>query len=195
MAGNGTRRTPGSDWSTSSRQELCGGKDIEYAVTAGTIKNSEFGQTIFAGGCVTKPILKWSSGRISVSAFVGALNYPSKFNLQQKAGDIIPAILPTLTVCFGETLLLRRHVYTQGSTKPRERGGALRCQHQRIAISLRRCVWDRGARTCFVRLLTFYLIRNLAWVGEDDFGVALIRRDGAADGNALVVVAGEVAEL
>ena len=37
--------------------------------------------------------------------------------------------------------------------------------------------------------------RNLARRGENDFGVALIRSDGACDGDALSVVVGEVAEF
>src|SRR5438552_1045074 len=39
------------------------------------------------------------------------------------------------------------------------------------------------------------LFRKLAWVGEDYFGFALIRRDFAGEGDGCAGVAGEVAKL
>ncbi len=88
--------TPGTLW----------GKDVEYCATLGEVKNSEFGQTIFAGGCIRKTILKVPLGEISVGAFAGVMTYPSKYNPERKSNDLFLVILPTVTVSVGEKVYL-----------------------------------------------------------------------------------------
>lgn len=75
------------------------GHDVEYCGSAGQIKNSEFGETIFAGGCARKVVLEGSAGKVSLGAFAGVMTYPSKYNANRKAGDIFPVILPTASAC------------------------------------------------------------------------------------------------
>ncbi|MSU74497.1 hypothetical protein EXS57_01825 [Candidatus Kaiserbacteria bacterium] len=75
------------------------GKEVEYCATAGVIRNSEFGQTVYAGGCVRKAILEGSVGKISVGAFAGGMTYPSRYNHQRKDGEVFPAVLPTISGC------------------------------------------------------------------------------------------------
>lgn len=81
-------------------------KEVDYCVTAGTVKNSEYGQTAFVGGCIRKELLTISYVKVSVGAFAGVMNYPSKYNPDRRAGDLFPAVLPTLTVSVGERLSL-----------------------------------------------------------------------------------------
>lgn len=88
--------TPGTLW----------GRDVEYCATAGTIKNSEFGQTVFAGGCVRKAILKGSLGEVSVGAFAGVMTYPSRYNLTRESSDLFPAVLPTASACLKNGMCL-----------------------------------------------------------------------------------------
>lgn len=74
-------------------------KDVEYCTTAGQLKNSEFGQTVYAGGCVRKNILAGSVGKVSIGAFAGLMTYPSIYNTERKADQIFPVVLPTVSAC------------------------------------------------------------------------------------------------
>lgn len=81
--------TPGTLW----------GSDVEYCSTAGQLKNSEFGQTVYLGGCVRKAVVEGSIGKISIGAFAGVMTYPSIYNNQRKTGDLFPVVLPTASAC------------------------------------------------------------------------------------------------
>ena len=75
------------------------GTDVEYCAVGGQVKNSEFGQTVYAGGCVRKAVLEGSVGKISIGAFAGVMTYPSIYNKQRKTGDLFPVVLPTASAC------------------------------------------------------------------------------------------------
>ncbi|MHB8660884.1 MAG: hypothetical protein ACYC75_03065 [Minisyncoccota bacterium] len=77
------------------------GQDVEYCVTAGQVKNSEFGQSRYIGGCVRKTILEGSLGKISFGAFAGAMTYPSKYNSERRPSKLFPVVLPVASACLG----------------------------------------------------------------------------------------------
>ena len=73
--------------------------DVEYCTTVGTIKNSEFGQTSYAGSCVRKKVLHNSAGTFSIGAFVGLMTYPSVYNELRRSNQLFPVVLPVASVC------------------------------------------------------------------------------------------------
>lgn len=81
-------------------------RNVEYCTTAGQLKNSEFGQTVYIGGCVRKAVLEGSVGKISIGAFAGVMTYPSIYNNQRKTGDLFPVVLPTASACLKNGMCL-----------------------------------------------------------------------------------------
>lgn len=75
------------------------GDNVEYCATAGQISNSEYGQSLFMGGCFRKTVLRGSLGKVSIGAFAGVMTYPSIYNTGRGTGDLFPAILPTASAC------------------------------------------------------------------------------------------------
>jgi hypothetical protein len=73
------------------------GNEVEYCATAGQLSNSEYGQTIFTGGCFRKTVLRGQAGKISVGAFTGD-DIPH-IQHQQKNWRPVPSILPTASAC------------------------------------------------------------------------------------------------
>lgn len=88
-----------------SHGTLLGG-NVEYCATAGQLKNSEFGQTVYVGGCVRKAVLEGPVGKISIGAFAGVMTYPSIYNSQRKTGDLFPVVLPTASACLKNGICL-----------------------------------------------------------------------------------------
>lgn len=73
--------------------------DVEYCSTVGTLKNSEFGQTVYAGRCVRKKVLRNSAGTFSIGAFAGLMTYPSTYNKTRHSSQMFPVILPVASAC------------------------------------------------------------------------------------------------
>jgi hypothetical protein len=80
--------------------------DVEYCATAGQFKNSEFGGTLFAGGCVRKAVLEFPFGKISIGVFAGVMTYPSRYNSERKASNVFAVILPTASASVGKGVYL-----------------------------------------------------------------------------------------
>lgn len=82
------------------------GKDVEYFGAIGQVKNSEFGQTIYAGGGVRKDLVRGEYGRLYVGGMVGVMTYPSVYNTNRGTGDVFPVALPMVGTCLGKKVCL-----------------------------------------------------------------------------------------
>ena len=74
------------------------GADVNYFVAAGGLKNSEFGQSSYLGGGARKPIVSGALGELSLGAFAGLMNYPSRYDRISDA-RFYPIVLPSVNLC------------------------------------------------------------------------------------------------
>lgn len=90
-----SKRTDGNSWNEKnnglaviySTPGLFMGRDVEYLTTAGQIKNSMFGKTLFLGTGIRKTIFQESWGKVSFAVLAGGMTYPYRIVTTKRNTD------------------------------------------------------------------------------------------------------------